>query len=79
MIADRPYKASFQCIKSDSFAYVMAKVDFVRFFRKQGGESWRILMNISKQKEIVDIKAYENYFNVAKQPTTKQPLETKAT
>lgn len=34
---------------------MMGKVDFLRFFKNQSSDNWRVIMSLSKQKEMVDI------------------------
>lgn len=44
---DRAYKATMTCIKNDSFVYAMFKSDFVRFFKAEGGQKWKTLVELS--------------------------------
>lgn len=53
VIKDRQYKASLVCTKNDSFVYVIVKVDFLRFFKKNG-EAWTSMWSLSQLKHMVD-------------------------
>jgi hypothetical protein len=53
VIQDRQYKASLKCTQNDSFVYTIVKVDFLRFFKKNG-EAWTSMWSLSQLKHVID-------------------------